>query len=166
MSVALDPGFVSAGEAIGETIKASWNSKASPCKPGVYRQPKGPFAVVLFCEESLGSHLSLLYLDPLGGRANRPSGLWTINDRYWHQPDWGADVTGFAWSTDGRLFVSSNNVYGQGSLYEVNPMQRTAKRLLPEKLGQGQVGPGYILYGVDSQKSLLRISPGGDYHVK
>jgi len=159
--------LTSAGVRAGETVLSSWNKKASPCKPGVYRQPKGPFAVVLYCEESLGNYLSVLYLDPLGGRADRVTGHWTIGDRYWHQPEWGSDVTGFAWSTDGRLFVSSNNVYGEGGLYEVNPIQRLAKRLLPKTLDKGQrTGPGYVLYGVDSQKSLLRISPGGEYSFK
>lgn len=149
-----------------EPILSAWNRHSSPCKPGVYRQPKGPFAVVLYCEESLGNYLGILYLDPLGGRVNPVSGLWAMDDRYWYRPEWGADVTGFAWSADGRLFVSSNNIYGEGSLYEVDPLHRRDKRLLPASLGKGEAGPGYVLYGIDPLNSLLRISPGGRYRLK
>jgi hypothetical protein len=87
----------------------------------LHSQPNGPFALFLFCEDALGSYISVLYANPIGAPATPAPHRWRLDDRYWHDPLWGADVTSYAWAPDGkRLFVATSEIYGSGGLFELN----------------------------------------------
>jgi hypothetical protein len=99
------------------------------CKPGLYRQPTGPFAVLLFCEDAQASHAGIIYLENMRGPIN---GSWAISDRFWQEPQWAADVTAFVWSQDGKtLFISTAGIYGEVGVFRLQLLERRATRLFP-----------------------------------
>lgn len=109
---------------------------ASPrhCKPGIHEQPNGPFAVMLFCEDALGSHLGVIYYKTM---SNPVYESWSLTDRFWQQQEWGADVTGFAWDDTGKyLFVSTSPIYGSGAVYALDLGARSSHRLFPNEIHQ------------------------------
>jgi hypothetical protein len=100
------------------------------CKDGVVRGPSGPFAVWVFCENALGTHIGVVYADHM---ESPKSGAWSITDRFWQQQVWAADVESVAWSEDGgRLFVSIGAVYGSSALYQLDLLDRKAYKLIVE----------------------------------
>jgi hypothetical protein len=100
------------------------------CKPGLHFQPNGPFAVILFCEDALGSHLGVVYYSNMGVPLN---GKWSLTDRFWQKSAWGADVTSLAWDSTGKdLFVSTSAIYGSGAVYRLDLLNREAKKLFPQ----------------------------------
>jgi len=136
----------------GTTESAStdkWEFKPGDCPTGLHRQPNGPFAVVLFCEDALGTYLAVVYLDPIGAPLTE-NGKWDLNNRYWHEPIWGSDVTGFQWSKDGtKLLVSTQGVYGAGGFFELDLRGRTFTQRLPKgaPVSIEKPGPGYTISG-------------------
>ena len=132
----------------GDQIQ-QWEPKQGVCPAGVHKQSNGSFAVVLFCESALGVYLSVMYLDPITSPIT-PNGKWSLNDRYWHNPLWGSDVTGFRWSRDGKkLYVSTGNIYGSGGYFVLNLMDRRFTQELPKDraISLDNVGPGYDING-------------------
>jgi hypothetical protein len=126
-----------------------WEKVQGDCPAGIHHQPNGPFAVVLFCEEALGTYLAVVYIEPMGAPST-PNGKWGLNDRYWHDAEWGADVTGFRWSKDvTRLSVSTSSIYGSGGFFELDLQVRTAKQRLPKgpPVSISNPGPGYDISG-------------------
>jgi len=61
-------------------------TSASPkhCNPGLHRQADGPFAVMLFCEDALGSYLGIIYYQNMGAPREEK---WNLADRFWQHPD-------------------------------------------------------------------------------
>ncbi len=126
-----------------------WAFKPGDCPTGLHHQPNGPFAVLLFCEDALGTYLAVVYLDPIGSPVTQ-NGRWRLNDRYWHESVWGSDITGFQWSEDGtRLQVSTQGVYGAGGFFELNLKARTWTQRLPKgmQVSIEKPGPGYNIDG-------------------
>jgi hypothetical protein len=111
----------------GEVI----NLGPGKCKHGLLFQPNGPFAVMLFCEDALADHIGIIYYRTMGVPLE---GKWSLTDRFWQQEDWGADVTAFAWDNTGKyLIVTTSSIYGSGSVYCLDLMNRKARRLFPQK---------------------------------
>jgi hypothetical protein len=122
-----------------------WDQRQTPCSTGLRIPPAGPFAVFLFCEDALGTYLAVVRLGPLG----QPSaGPWTLNDRYWYEPLWGADVTGYRWSSGG---------------YCVDLGKRHASQLLPDgpAVSNTAPGPGYF---INQLKPQLGAKGGATAH--
>jgi len=129
--------------------REGWQWTPGDCPTGLHHQPEGPFAVVLFCEDSLGTYLAVVYIDPIGAPATQ-NGRWNLNDRFWHDAVWGSDVTGFKWSKDGtHLLVSTSPIYGSGGFFELEPQTRTARQRLPKgaAVSIDNPGPGYNISG-------------------
>ncbi len=127
----------------------SWQWAPGNCVPGLHSSPKGPFAVMIYCEDALGIYLAVLHAAPMGAPAAQ-SGKWSLEDRYWFDPLWASDITGFKWSADGReLTVSTSEVYGSGGLFRLDLFNRKATQLLPkgEPVSINKPGPGYNLEG-------------------
>jgi hypothetical protein len=120
---------------------------------------------MLYCEDALGNYLGVLYYAPIGAPATQAPHRWKLNDRYWQSSDW-SNVTSFAWSRDNRLFVATDNIYGDGMLYEIDLYDRSARRLLPHDLDPGELGPGYVILGIDHARGVLKLSPGGEISIK
>ena len=98
------------------------------CAQGQLRAPAGPFAVQLFCEDALATHIGVIYLGRMGAPLD---GGWSITDRFWQQGIWAADVQDVAWSADSAaLFVATAGVYGSGGLYQLDLHARKAYGLV------------------------------------
>lgn len=127
----------------------SWQQAPGNCVPGLHSSPKGPFSVMIYCEDALGVYLAVIRVAPMGAPADQ-SGKWSLEDRYWFDPLWASDITGFKWSSDGRkLFVSTSEIYGSGGLFELDLFKRKATQLLPEgePVSINKPGPGYSIEG-------------------
>lgn len=149
LTYAMVLGLSFAAPAYGEELEM-WGFRPGDCPSGFHHQPNGPFALVLFCEDALGTYLSVVYANPIGAPFT-PNQRWNLNDRYWHEPLWGTDVTGFRWSEDGaKLLVSTHQVYGSGGLFELDLQQRKASQRLPVGwlVSIENPGPGYGINGV------------------
>lgn len=126
-----------------------WEWRPDRCVSAVYPHPHSPFAVALFCEDAIGTYMSVIHLGPIGAPASK-NGRWTLKDRHWYDSLWGADITGFKWAKDGlSLKVSTSPIYGSGGYFEINLKTRTVKQLLPEGITVSVVnpGPGYDISG-------------------
>jgi len=98
------------------------------CRDGPLEGPGG-FAVWLFCEDALATHIGVVYSRHM---ASPVDGAWSITDRFWQSPAWGADVQTIAWLPDrNMLFVSTGGVYGTGGLYQLDLPTRKVHELLP-----------------------------------
>lgn len=127
----------------------SWQNSQGNCVPGLHSSPKGPFAVMVYCEDALGVYLAVIHTAPMGAPAAQ-SGKWTLEDRYWFDSLWASDITGFKWSSDGReLFVSTSGIYGSGGLFKLDLFKRKATQLLPKgkHVSINKPGPGYSIDG-------------------
>jgi len=98
------------------------------CKDGAVKAPRGPFAVWVFCEDALGTHIGVVYANHMAAPSD---GAWGINNRFWQEGAWPSDVQTFAWSEDGaRLFVSTGAVYGSSTLYQLDLSDRRVYELI------------------------------------
>lgn len=141
------------------------------CRPGLYHQPNGPFTVMVFCEDALGSYIAVICQD--AGkcenfrRPNDDHGPWELDDRIWQAKPWAADVLSFAWSADGKsLYVSTSQIYGTGGLFQLDLERRTAHQILPSNkpASSEDPGPGYLIVSIDENKKILNYSVGIDEH--
>ena len=139
--------FATATLAHEASEKREWTR--GKCVTGFYRYPGHPFTVALFCEDALGAYMSVVHLGPIGAPATQ-NGRWTLKDRYWHDPLWGSDITGFKWKKDGtHLGVSTSPIYGSGGFFELDLKSRTVKQILPKEAAVSvhKPGPGYNISG-------------------
>jgi hypothetical protein len=139
------------------------------CRQGVHRQPNGPFAVIAFCEDALGSYVAVVCYKPGAcEKAEYPDGTirfagWSYQSRTWQQDPWTSDVTALAWSPDGKyLYVSTSEIYGSGALYLLNLEERTFRQLLPtgETVSDNNPGDGYEITAIDADGHHLRYETG------
>ena len=87
------------------------------CTDGVHEQPNGPFAIYTFCDDALGTNISI-FLKNLGAPLQGP---YTLTKRFWQSDKWGADVTSFAWLPDRKsLIVATSAIYGSGNIFKLN----------------------------------------------
>ena len=87
------------------------------CIGGVHEQPNGLFAVYVFCDDALGTNISI-FLKDLGAPLRGP---YTLTKRFWQNEEWGADVTSFAWLPDHKtLLLATSAIYGSGKVYKIN----------------------------------------------
>ena len=127
----------------------SWEKAQVNCVPGFHSLPNGPFAVMIYCEDALGDYLAVIHAAPIGAPADQ-SGKWSLEDRYWFDPLWASDITGFKWSPNGReLLVSTSGIYGSGGLFNLDLLNRTSTQLLPKgkSVSAHKPGPGYSIEG-------------------
>jgi hypothetical protein len=127
----------------------SWRKAQGNCAPGLHSSPTGPFAVMIYCEDALGDHLAVIYAAPIGAPVDE-SGKWSLKNRYWFDPLWASDITGFKWSSDGHeLFVSTSGIYGSGGLFKLDLFKRKSTQLLPKgkPVSVNKPGPGYSIEG-------------------
>jgi hypothetical protein len=106
------------------------------CAQGLYRQPGGAFAAILFCDDAAGSSLGVVCYSG-SVCAQSP---WQLSSRFWQEERWARDVTAFGWDPDGTcLYISTSEIYGQGDVYALDlPKQKATP--IPIKV-QGVVAP-------------------------
>lgn len=87
------------------------------CEPGVHNQPKGDFAIFVFCDDAAGTNISV-FLKNYGPNMVSP---YSVSTRFWQDSRWGADVMAYYWVPDSnKLLVLTSPVYGSGSLYALD----------------------------------------------
>jgi hypothetical protein len=94
------------------------------CTHGLHHQPRGgPFAVLIFCDDALGSQLAVVCYAPGCGDNQPPP--WSLTNRFWQVQPWATDVTAVAWDANGAcLYVSTSQTYGSGDLFALNVRTR------------------------------------------
>ena len=139
-----------------------WNGDKDSCNHGLHKQPDGPMAVILFCEDALGTYIGLVYYDTMGSpvpdrfyeklsekEKQTYYKIWSLENRMWQNPLWASDVTSYAWGPDGtKLYVATAQVYGSGGLYELDLVHRSHKQIAPK-------GPGYVITRMDKVENKL-----------
>jgi hypothetical protein len=115
-SVILLLGFLIYGFAQADEIQVV---QISPkyCVPGVHKQPSGQFALYAFCDDALGTNISV-FINDLGAPLR---GAYRLTKRFWQSDEWGADVTSFAWLRNNKsLIISTSAIYGSGKVYKLD----------------------------------------------
>lgn len=156
-----------------------WNGDKDSCNHGLYKQPNGPMALILFCEDVLGVYIGLVYYDSMGSPVpsqffSRLSEteketyykIWSLKNRMWQDPLWASDVTSYAWGPDGtRLYVATSDIYGSGALYELDLVRKRYKQIAPtgKEAKLNEPGPGYVITRMDKGGSKLfySVAPWG-----
>jgi hypothetical protein len=148
-----------------------WNGDKDGCPHGLHKQPNGPMAVILFCEDALGTYIGLVYYDTMGGpvpyRFNEKLSeteketyykTWSLENRMWQNPLWASDVTSYAWGPDGtKLYVATSEVYGSGALYELDLVRKMHKQIAPtgKEPKSDKAGLGYLITRMDKVQNKL-----------
>ncbi len=141
------------------------NFSGESCPHGLHHQPNGAFAVIVFCEDALGTSLAVVCYDAgkydrlLDVKSGEAMG-WEIADRVCQQAPWAADVTSIAWSPNGKfLYVASSEPYGAGGLFQLDLDRRAATQILPKnvKVTLSEPGPGYMIAGLSEDGKTLRV---------
>ncbi len=147
-----------------------WNHENDGCNPGLYKQPNGPMAIMVFCEHALGIYIGLVYYDNMAGpipdefykklpeAEKKTYKTWSLDNRMWQAPIWAADVTSYAWSPDGnKLYVGTSDIYGSGGLYELDLVRRQYKQIAPAETEASMEKPGlgYIITRFNMEKGNL-----------
>ena len=148
-----------------------WNNDKDSCNHGLHKQPNGPMAIILFCEDAVGTYIGLVYYDSLEGPASlqffsRLSEteketyykIWSLGNRMWQNSLWASDVTSYAWGQDGtKLYVATSGIYGSGALYELDLVRKRHKQIAPtgKEAKLNEPGPGYVITRMDKGESKL-----------
>jgi hypothetical protein len=151
--------------------KQMWRYRTDGCNQGLYKQPKGPMALLLFCEDALGTYIGLVYYDHMGSpvpydfflklsQAEKETyfKIWSLDNRMWQDPMWASDVTSYAWGPDGtKLYIATSEIYGSGALYELDLIRKKYKQIAPSDRAAklNAPGPGYIITQIDQDKNQL-----------
>jgi hypothetical protein len=148
-----------------------WVQREGICQHEIRQQPNGPMALVLFCEDALGTYIGLFYYGIMGSpvplqffsklsETEKESyyKIWSLANRMWQEPVWASDVTSYAWSLDGtKLYVATSNIYGSGAFYELDLVRRKHRQIAPmEKTATiNHPGPGYLITRIDKEEKKL-----------
>ena len=148
-----------------------WIEEQSKCVHGLHHQPNGPLAVVLFCEDAVGTYLGIIYYDVMGEPA--PShfirrlpekerlafhNTWSLGNRMWQEPIWASDITSYAWGPDGtKLYVATSNIYGSGAFYELDLIRRLHRQIAPQNREATieEPGSGFVITRIDEKNGRL-----------
>lgn len=104
------------------------------CRHGLDLQPEGPFAVMVFCDEGVGTTIGIVLHAPdaVGGSG------WRAENRFWQEREWARDVTSFLWDPERMvLYVGTSAVFGKGGLFRLDLGRRLVRRLVPSGTSNG-----------------------------
>ena len=104
------------------------------CVHGLNRLKSAPFEVWVCCGYALGNTLGIVLSD------QEPVSILSSwqGKVLWQEDPWSTDVTTFGWGYDPcTLFVTTDEVYGDLGLYQLDVCQKTFKRLFPKKTLSG-----------------------------
>ena len=123
----------------------------------IFKQPNGPFAVMLFNEFALGANIGIIYYKQMGQPTR---GEWWISNRFWQSKPWSECITSFAWSTNGKhLYIGTSEVYGDGGSFKIDLLNKSHTRLYPKK-EQGLEGVSsteIIKIDTSNNQALVRV---------
>ncbi len=125
------------------------------CSPTIHEQPKGPFALHVFCGDASRTDVAV-FLTKLDNRLSRKYGP---GRRYWLGEPWASDVTTYAWLEDGKhMLVATSYICGTGAVYLLNleTQQFEVKKPIPNGAclaSLRQINDNQIVVGVTNCKS-------------
>ena len=91
----------------------------------LFAHGSSPFAVMTFRDDALSNHIGVIYYGTMGSPVDES---WKLDDRFWEDEAWGADVTSFAWASGGRvLYVATSPIYGTGQVFRLFLAERRAE---------------------------------------
>jgi len=93
----------------------------SNCKHGVHKQPKGIFAIHVFCDSALGTNVAV-FMDYIGAPL---AGKYHLGKRFWQGEEWNYDVTSFSWLRTSQLLLATSGIYGSGKIYKLDLENQT-----------------------------------------
>ena len=101
------------------------------CKPGVHKQPRGPFALHVFCDSALGTNIAVFY-ENLGAPL---AGKYYLGKRFWQGEEWNYDVTSYSWLKENYLLLATSHIYGSGAVFKLNLEAQTYEIVKPSNQG-------------------------------
>ncbi|MCP4326198.1 MAG: hypothetical protein GY787_31055 [Alteromonadales bacterium] len=122
----------------GAVLSENFVVKVSPeyCLEGVHQQSNGPFAIFVFCDDALGSNISV-FLKDIGAPF---SGKYSLGSRFWQGQLWSNDVTSFVWLENRtELLVATSGSYGSGGIYLLNLNDQESKILFKAESADIQI---------------------------
>lgn len=150
------PSLLSAREETQDKVGVVVNLHEPSCPQGVHKQDKGPFAVLVNCEDALGNYIGVLYYETMGVPGVHK---WSLGDRFWQEPVWSHDVTSYLWSSDGQyLYVATSGIYGEGGVYRVDLLERKSVRLYPKVNPKEPTEDEYQLKSANFRKTSLLVT--------
>lgn len=96
------------------------------CDQGVSHQPGGDYGVYVFCDDALATNIAVFK-----SKMNAPlENQYSLSERFWQGEEWANDVVSFAWLSErSQLLVSTSGVYGTGTIYLLDVVQKQSKEL-------------------------------------
>ncbi|KLN59821.1 hypothetical protein WH96_15675 [Kiloniella spongiae] len=132
--------------------KPALHDTSQKCTSDRYLQPIGQFAVDVYCDDALGTNISIVKL-----KFDAPIvGPYTTTRRTWQGGDWAFSITSFMWGTDKKsLYVATEGYNGTGKAYYLDVETQTIQEIWSMSSGDC----GSVLKGMDKKTITLENIP-------
>jgi hypothetical protein len=121
-------------------------------------QPNGPFALLVHCEDALGTYVTILFQDPM---TNPVQNAWKIEERTWYEKKWNSDVTSYMWTNDGKhLILATSGIYGVASVHKLSPFEKKSEVIYAPSASAH--GVSIVLKKFDKKSRKLTIEEADD----
>jgi hypothetical protein len=111
----------------------------APGSAHYFPDPTRSSGVIVFFDDGAGTSIGVVATESSWEQFDEKG--WELHNRFWQEADWCRDVTGFAWSEDGRyLFVATCDIYGSGNVYQLNLKKRQATVIFPREADASVAG--------------------------
>jgi hypothetical protein len=87
-----------------------------------------------------------------------PSANYDLGRRFWQGEPWSYDVISFAWLNESQLLLSTSGIYGSGSVYVLNLLEKTSKVIYKDPgavIEIREVGSDYVLIEMEGPNSTI-----------
>jgi len=111
----------------GEVVQIS----AKFCTPDMHKQPKGLFALYVFCDDALGTNVAV-YIRSLGAPVAEK---YDLGKRFWQGEKWSYNVTSYSWINENHLLLATSYIYGTGAVYLLDLEAQEFEEVLPLQHG-------------------------------
>lgn len=102
----------------------------APGSAHYFPDPTRSSGVLVFFDDGAGTSIGVVATESNWQQFGNKG--WEPHNRFWQESDWCRDVTGFAWSEDGRyLFVATCDIYGTGKMYQLDLHRRKVATIFP-----------------------------------
>ncbi|WP_085909758.1 hypothetical protein [Kiloniella majae] len=151
--------FVLATSVFATDQKPALKDFSKTCEADRYKQPIGEFSVDVYCDDALGTNISIVKL-----KFDAPMvGPYTLTKRTWQGGDWAFSITSFMWGTDRKsLYVATEGYNGTGKAYYLDIETQTIQEIWSMSPGDC----GSILTGMDKENILLQNIPCTENKVR
>jgi hypothetical protein len=147
--------FVFASHVLANEQKPALKDFSKTCEANRYVQPIGEFSVDVYCDDALGTNISVVKL-----KFDAPMvGPYTLTKRTWQGGDWAFSITSFMWGTDKKsLYVATEGYNGSGRAYYLDVETQTSQEIWSMSPGDC----GSVLTGMNEEHVLLQNIPCTD----